>query len=328
MIATPRRIITAALVPLEEDLTTWSLTRLKQLASNECMDQGWQHIGKEHRDELIDSLVTVRTESHDFLSSVCASAGKIKRDAASVTMTEARGKWKGTKAEQTTLESVFSTAVAACVHVGMHGSGVIVAAPSTLGATWVLTNAHCVDHDNDEDEDTEQAAPDRIGRVKSIFHPDGTVHAASCIACSNDADLAILQIDSPPEMQPALISPQPPAEGSTVVCVGNPGDRRFRRFHMSCGVIKSTAVDRRRNPDLGATKHSCWTYWGHSGAPLFNIRGEVVALHNSWNDITAARHAVSHEEMTKFLSRVCGEVKVQSAGPSQGSKQPKKIKRR
>jgi len=298
----PKRTITAALVPLNEDLSNWSLTRLKELAITENMDEGWQDIGKEHRGELVDSLNAVRQEAHDFLAAVCGSESKIRQDAASVTMTEARGKWKGTKAEQVVLSQVFPAAVAACVHVGIHGSGVIVPAPEELDATWVLTNAHCVDHDNDEqDEDAEQVLPERIGRYKSIFHPDGTVQAAQCVACCNDADLAILQLNQPAEVKPAMLSPDSPREGTTVVCVGNPGDERFRRFYMSCGVIKSVAADRRRNPDLGATKHSCWTYWGHSGAPLFNTRGEIVALHNSWNDITAARHAVSHQEIVKFL---------------------------
>lgn len=38
-------------------------------------------------------------------------------------------------------------------------------------------------------------------------------------------------------------------------------------------------------------EHSCWTYWGHSGAPLFNEVGEVVGLHCAWDDRTGIRHA-------------------------------------
>ncbi len=36
--------------------------------------------------------------------------------------------------------------------------------------------------------------------------------------------------------------------------------------------------------------HSCWTYWGHSGAPLFNEAGHVVGLHCAWDDRTGIRH--------------------------------------
>ena len=37
--------------------------------------------------------------------------------------------------------------------------------------------------------------------------------------------------------------------------------------------------------------HSCWTYWGHSGAPLFNEAGQVVALHCAWDERTGMRQA-------------------------------------
>jgi len=44
--------------------------------------------------------------------------------------------------------------------------------------------------------------------------------------------------------------------------------------------------------DLGVSHvHSCWTYWGHSGAPLFTERGEVCGLHSSWDHQNGARHA-------------------------------------
>lgn len=42
-------------------------------------------------------------------------------------------------------------------------------------------------------------------------------------------------------------------------------------------------------------------YWGHSGSPLFNEHGEIVAMHNSWDDRTAMRHAVTHEALAEFL---------------------------
>ena len=38
-------------------------------------------------------------------------------------------------------------------------------------------------------------------------------------------------------------------------------------------------------------EHSCWTYWGHSGAPLFDERGLVAAIHCAWDDRTGMRQA-------------------------------------
>ena len=54
---------------------------------------------------------------------------------------------------------------------------------------------------------------------------------------------------------------------------------------------------------LGRTKHDAWTYWGHSGSPLFDPSGGIVALHNSWDSKTAMRHAVPHEAIEAFLDR-------------------------
>lgn len=254
---------TAAMLE-EGELCSWTLPHLKKLAKLENMDEGWQHITKVHRDELVTELESLVAESRTCLRSVQKASAAIARDAADVAMTESRGKWKGTNAERSTLSGCFPGAVAACVHVGVHGSGVTIPSPNE-DCSWVLTNAHCVDHYNDPGEDSGEAAPDRVGRWKSVFYPDGSVYAARCIACDDTSDLALLQIATG-GLPSASVSDVAALPGSTVVCVGNPGDKRFRRFYMSCGVIKSNDSGRKRNPDLGATKHSCWTYWGHSGA--------------------------------------------------------------
>jgi hypothetical protein len=54
---------------------------------------------------------------------------------------------------------------------------------------------------------------------------------------------------------------------------------------------------------LGRTKHDAWTYWGHSGSPLFDEHGRIVALHNSWDSTTAMRHAVTQQAIVHFLTR-------------------------
>ena len=52
---------------------------------------------------------------------------------------------------------------------------------------------------------------------------------------------------------------------------------------------------------LGGVKHDAWTYWGHSGCPLFNARGQIVAMHNSWDSQTKMRHGVTYEAIVHFL---------------------------
>ena len=44
-------------------------------------------------------------------------------------------------------------------------------------------------------------------------------------------------------------------------------------------------------------------YWGHSGASFFNNNGEIVGMHNSWNDKNANRYGISLLGIAKFISK-------------------------
>ena len=106
--------------------------------------------------------------------------------------------------------------------------------------------------------------------------------------------------------------------GDDVYCIHNPYDwdlelaqgarpRRngFNPFTISPGDIDGYMDDdddiddnsriEVRN-DLGQLMHSCWTYWGSSGAPIFNANnGHVVGIHNSWDPNCGQRHGVGIE---------------------------------
>ena len=91
--------------------------------------------------------------------------------------------------------------------------------------------------------------------------------------------------------------------------VGQPGTRTpggeptgYQPFHVSVGQIRGFLDDRNGDQGLGRTKHDAWTYWGHSGSPLFDAQGDIVALHNSWDSETAMRHAVTWEAITAFIA--------------------------
>lgn len=101
---------------------------------------------------------------------------------------------------------------------------------------------------------------------------------------------------------PILPSPYNPIRHQTCYCVGQPGQddlestsaRRTGYSYIYCsegsylgikdddGKHTTTATDLRQttttndaidrimnNYDIGQLKHDCWTYWGHSGAPIF-----------------------------------------------------------
>lgn len=69
-----------------------------------------------------------------------------------------------------------------------------------------------------------------------------------------------------------------------LLCIGNPSffdreknDRkwlsRHEPFTISNGNFKGYLPNKiygNVKEKLGPLKHSCWTYWGHEGAPIFN----------------------------------------------------------
>lgn len=63
------------------------------------------------------------------------------------------------------------------------------------------------------------------------------------------------------------------------------------------------------NFEIGALKHTCWTYWGHSGAPLIHADTRapgggdfaLVGLHSSWDDRTGMRRGVALVAIRAFL---------------------------
>ena len=48
-------------------------------------------------------------------------------------------------------------------------------------------------------------------------------------------------------------------------------------------------------------QHTCWTYWGHSGAALLNSKCQVIGLHSAWDGATGTRHGVVWSNVFDFL---------------------------
>jgi hypothetical protein len=119
----------------------------------------------------------------------------------------------------------------------------------------------------------------------------------------------VVQIDGVRDLPFAPLASAPPAVGAWVCVVGQPGsstqDGRptgYGPFCVSTGRIRGFTNDNHlASQTLGVVKHSAWTYWGHSGSPLFDARGRIVAMHNSWDWRTATRHGVTHEAIMYFL---------------------------
>ena len=121
--------------------------------------------------------------------------------------------------------------------------------------------------------------------------------------------MAVLQIEGVDDLPFAPLAPAPPAAGAWICAIGQPGsttpDGRatgYEPFHVSTGHIRGfRSADRLDSQALGGVKHDAWTYWGHSGCPLLNDRGQIVAMHNSWDSATAMRHGVTYEAIVHVL---------------------------
>jgi S1-C subfamily serine protease len=149
------------------------------------------------------------------------------------------------------------------------------------------------------------------GAKLSVLFPDGRKFTGTCTALDEHLDLAVVTLSADEELPSAPLAKAAPEKGTAVVCVGQPGGNtpagkptNYQPFHVSTGMIRGYLDDPAGDQSpLGRCKHDAWTYWGHSGSPLFNEAGQVVALHNSWDSSTAMRHAVTHQAIVEFLKR-------------------------
>jgi S1-C subfamily serine protease len=143
-----------------------------------------------------------------------------------------------------------------------------------------------------------------------VTFPDGRAFAADWTAVDFRWDLALCRVSGGQDLPFAALAEEPPLPGIVVVCIGQPGTMSpegdatgHEPFSVSMGEIRDIDDDPLGHQLLGRTQHDAWTYWGHSGAPLFNDEGRIVAMHNSWDPRNSMRHAVSYQAIREFLRR-------------------------
>ncbi|KAF2242844.1 trypsin-like serine protease [Trematosphaeria pertusa] len=209
------------------------------------------------------------------------------------------------------------------------GSAVCIS-PSGL----LLTCSHCV-------ADDAATALDPTTPPHWLIFATGEVVKAVCVAWDPQRDLALLRViaaepptlpqsqflshshSNPKSMHQTLTFPHAslfpsshPLQPSTpLLCIGHPGSEDlevskpgvatgYDVLHISSGAYRGLALgqDAQDNSEIGALMHDCWTYWGHSGAPLLERRtGELVGLHSSWDEETGMRRGVPGEAVRAFL---------------------------
>ncbi|KAI1864036.1 uncharacterized protein JN550_009056 [Neoarthrinium moseri] len=176
----------------------------------------------------------------------------------------------------------------------------------------LLTCAHCI-AENEDDLDKSQ--------THWLLFCSGLAVAAKCTAWDARRDLALLQVVAAQSFVPAegfpsaRIACAAPETDSRIICIGHPGSEDLEASHtgiktnydvLSCstGCYRGCASgqDPHDNSEIGALMHDAWTYWGHSGAPLFCLKtGQLMGLHSSWDAETGMRRGVSLVAIRQFV---------------------------
>lgn len=179
----------------------------------------------------------------------------------------------------------------ACVKIGISDFGQSWAASGVnLRADGlIITNAHVAQ---------------KLQQKVNVTFPNGRTEEGTCTAIDRERDLAIIKLDNVIGALPlAALSPTRPEAGTGVVVIGMPSNAH--NWYVSTGIVKEYKPDHPwvspEGAELGGLAHTAWTYWGHSGSPLFDHEGRVIALHNTWNSVTAMRHGIPLDEIQAFL---------------------------
>jgi len=186
---------------------------------------------------------------------------------------------------------------------------------------YILTCSHAVPPFED----------DKTKESLYIF-PNGEIVKTLTLEKNNQIDLALLKINEIYENGKFIKIKEIPEKkfnyskiklsikenekiGENIFCIGNPcfeiyndNDKleknNYKPFWISFGKIKGYINDGINcKNELGPLIHNCWTYWGHSGAPIFNYKGEIIGMHNSWNEKNGDRHGISLLGIVKFISK-------------------------
>ena len=229
----------------------------------------------------------------------------------------------------------IANAVATTLVFAAHQAGTAVCiSPNGL----LLTASHCIAETLEELEAVRQHPP-------WLIFSDGRAVCATPLNWDPHRDLVLLQIthsqDALGPFPYTLILSGTMLAQTPLVCIGHPGSEDLEASPSSSGKLKASGYDvlcvtRGRfrgmqagqdphdNEEIGALKHDCWTYWGHSGAPLVidtgkrarsseSDIGRLVGLHSSWDEETGMRRGVGLEAIREFMNTWQAQVEVESS---------------
>ncbi|KAK4096697.1 hypothetical protein N658DRAFT_569718 [Parathielavia hyrcaniae] len=175
----------------------------------------------------------------------------------------------------------------------------------------LLTCAHCI---------ADTKAELDVSKPYLLLFASCAVVTAHCAAWDPKRDLTLLEITAaqrplrgddsslaPQHWQfPALgIADRIPKVGTKLLCIGQPGseDLECEGARVETGY-EVLCASNGKFEGYADGQDVCWTYWGHSGAPLVEktVQGEMlVGLHSSWGEETAMRRGIGIEVIREFV---------------------------
>eukprot|EP00466_Bigelowiella_natans_P003695 jgi/Bigna1/146728/aug1.120_g21436 len=164
-----------------------------------------------------------------------------------------------------------------------------------LGNGKILTCAHVVSVDKDDEGQDPLNGSQRIGRKKLVMFPSGKILAAECVFAmeteDGQFDCATLELQNPAkEIYPSTSELENKETYKDLsakhrcFCVGNPSNIDLESAESG-------------NNDFEPRVTEC-----HSGAPIFSDSGKIIGLHSSWDPDTGARLCVELECIREFLN--------------------------
>ena len=184
-----------------------------------------------------------------------------------------------------------------------------------IGNGQILTCAHCIAVD-----DVDQPDANKIGLTKYVIFANKEIVVCQVVNINeaSHVDLALLQIVdhcNPDLKQEEFIntlgvvkfSDTAAEDGICIFTIGAPWrydieskqkyktDFNPKIFHPSFGYLIKAKTR--------SFTHCCWTYWGHSGAPIFDLQGHFIGMHESVDFRTAVRSAISVTAIHEFLEQ-------------------------
>ncbi|WP_049902260.1 S1C family serine protease [Halococcus agarilyticus] len=166
-----------------------------------------------------------------------------------------------TRVYRETVGSVVLVQVTGGMGQGGQGSGFV------LRGNYVVTNAHVVSNATEA----------------QIRFSQGEWRSGSVVGTDPSADLAVIEVENPPDYAtPLSLVDEQPAIGTEVVAIGNP----YGRFEGSLTSGLVSGVNRSIPAPSGYTipdaiQTSAPVNPGNSGGPLVNLAGDVVGVINS-----------------------------------------------